>query len=342
MKQPTLILSGVLAVQLVLALGLAFSSSDYSAFKAGEPLVAFDKSKVDSVAIDETGASSVELARKDGKWVIPAMAEFPADEGQVKQLIDKVAELKKGWPVATTSEAAERFKVTADSHERRIVLKEGGKEVGSVLVGTAPTYRQAHIRVPSSSDVYSLEFASHDAPSRNEQWMDKGLLRLPQDKVSGISVHDLVLERKDGKFNVADLKEGETQKDGEIPPVVSAATSPSFDTVQGKGPDALAKLEPADFQVTVKREGGDPVVYKFKKEVAGGAYLFSVSTQPYVFRVSESLVKSLAEANRTKLVEVKQPEKPKEEPKAEQPKAEEPKTAEPQTSPQPQPDSTGG
>jgi hypothetical protein len=343
MKRTTLILSGVLALQLVLALGLTFVGSDNSAFKAGEPLLALDKVEVDSIVIDETGGSSVTLAKKDGKWMIPAMAEFPADEGQVKQLIDKVAGLKKGWPVATTSEAAERFKVTRDTHERRIVFKGGEWEVGSLLVGTAPTYRQAHIRLPSSNEVYSLEFAAHDAPARNEQWMDKGLLRLPQDKVSSISVNDVTLEKKDGKFAVADVKEGETQKDVEIPPVVSAAVNPSFDAVQGKGPDALAKLEPADFQVTVKREGGDPVVYKFKKEQEGGAYLYSVSTQPYVFRVAESSVKPLAEANRAKLLALKQPEQAKQEPEAkEPPKPEEAKAAEPQPTPVPQPDSTGG
>jgi hypothetical protein len=337
MKQTTLVLSGILALQLVLALGLTFSGSDNSPFKAGEPLLALDKVAVDSIVVDETGGSSVTLAKKDGKWVIPAMAEFPADEGQVKQLIEKVASLKKGWPVATTSEAAERFKVTRDNHDRRIVFKGGEWEVGSILVGTAPTYRQAHIRMPSSNEVYSLEFAAHDAPTRAEQWMDKGALRLQQDKVSSISVNDLLLERKEGKFAVAELKDGETQKDMEIPPVVSAATTPGFDSVQGKGPDALAKVEPADLQVTVKREGGEPVVYKFKKEQEGGAYLFSVSTQPYLFRVAEAYVKPLAEANRAKLVAVKQAEAPKE-----QPRAEDAKAADPQATPAPQPDNTGG
>jgi hypothetical protein len=169
-------------------------------------------------------------------------------------------------------------------------------------------------------------------------------LTLPQDKVSSIEVNDVVLERKDGKFAVSGLKDGETQKDMELPAVVSAATVPAFDAVQGKGAEAQAKLEPADFQVTVKREGGDPVVYKFKKEEAGGAYLFTVSTQPYVFRVAESSVKALVGAKRETLVVVKQPEAPKPEPQAEQqPKPEEPKTAEPQATPvPPQLPSTGG
>ncbi len=128
MKRFTLILAGVLAVQLAIAAALSFGGSDYGAFQADKPLLAFDKDKVDEIAIDQTGASSVTLKKQDGKWVIPSMADFPAAEDRVTSLLSKLAELKKGWPIATTSEAASRFKLTKDDHERRIVLKSGGKE----------------------------------------------------------------------------------------------------------------------------------------------------------------------------------------------------------------------
>ena len=53
MKRFTLILTAVLALQLVLALGLTFSGSDYAAHDANEPLLAFDKEKVDEIVINE-------------------------------------------------------------------------------------------------------------------------------------------------------------------------------------------------------------------------------------------------------------------------------------------------
>ncbi len=313
MKRNTLILTGVLAVQLALALVLTLGSSGNDAFKAEEPLLAFDKDKVDQIAIDRTGGNSVTLKKQDGKWVIPAMADFPASKKAVSGLLDKLADLKKGWPVATTSDAAERFKVTGKSHERRVVLKSGKNELGTLFIGTAPTYRKVNVRPADDSEIYSVTLAAYDAGARGEDWMDRDFLDIAQDKISSLSIGDITIEHKDGKFTLAGLKPGETLKSSEIPPIVSAVASPSFDVVQGKGKDALAKLEPADFEVTVKRKDADPIIYKFKKEAAGGAYLFASSAHPYVFRVAEATIKPIVEAKRDKLVEVKADEKPKEE-----------------------------
>ena len=67
MKRFTLILSGVLAAQIVLALLLTLGGSNYGAFKPEQPLLAFDKDKIDQIAIDETGANSVAIKKEDGK-----------------------------------------------------------------------------------------------------------------------------------------------------------------------------------------------------------------------------------------------------------------------------------
>lgn len=308
MKRFTLILTSVLAFQLVLALALTFGGPDYAAYKADQPLLAFDQDKVDQIVIDETGANSVTLKKQDGKWIIPSMAEFPAGQGRVSGLLDKLAGLKKGWPVATTSDAAQRFKVTADNHERRVVLKSGDKALATLLIGTSPTYREAHARSAEGDEIYSVGMAAYEAGARGEEWMDKDYLDIPQDKISSISFGDIVLEKKDGKFTLAGLTPDQKVKPAEIPPIVSSVTDPSFDAVQGKGKDALAKLDPPDFEVTVKRSEGEPVILKYKKEADGGAYLFARSTHPYVFRVAASTIKPLTEAKREKLIEA--PAKP--------------------------------
>src|SRR5688572_25308445 len=140
MKRGTLILSGLLAAQIGLAAILALSSSDYAAYDAKDPLIAFDAGKIDQIAIGQSGGSSVTLAKQEGKWVIPAFAGFPADAQKVTAFLDKLRELKKGFPVATTGEAANRFKVSDAVHERRIVLSSGGKEAGKLYVGTSPSF----------------------------------------------------------------------------------------------------------------------------------------------------------------------------------------------------------
>jgi outer membrane lipoprotein SlyB len=324
MPRLTLQLAGVLAAQLVLALVLSLAGSGNASFKAKEPLLAFNAAAIDGIDVDESGANSVSLTKRDGSWSIPSMADFPADGAKVAGLLTKLGGLKKGWPVATSSEAAKRFKVSNEAHERRIVLKSSGKQVAEVLFGTAPSFRQVHARAANDASVYSIAFANYDAATRAEDWMKRDLLAVPEDKVASISIGDVTLERKDGKFTMPGLAEGQKLNETEVARLAGAATHPVFDAVQGKGPEALAKVNEPDIQVSIKRDDGTSIIYKYKKEAAGGAYLFASSAQDYLFRVAEVSIEPIAKAKRTALlVEVKssadagaQPA-----PKAEQPQA---------------------
>ncbi len=191
------------------------------------------------------------------------------------------------------------------------------------------------MRTPGKDEIYSVSIATYDAGVGGADWMNRRFLDIPQDKIASISIGDVTLEQKDGKFTLAGVKPEEKVKDAEIPPIVSGATQAAFDAVQGKGKDALAKVEPADFTVTVKRKEGDPIVYKYKKEEGGGAYLFSSSAHDFLFRVAEATVNPLVEAKREKLVEVKAAEKPKDEKPAEtKPAAEAAEQPKPEQQPQ--------
>ena len=302
MKRGTLILTGLLAAQIGLAAILLLSSSRYAAYDAKDPLVAFDAAKIDQIAIDQSAGSSVTLAKQDGKWVIPAFAGFPADAQKVTAFLDRLRELKKGFPVATTSDAANRFKVSDAVHERRIVLSGGGKEVGKLLVGTSPSFKLANVRA-GGNDIYSVTLSAHEAGLRGEDWMDREALAIPADQVASIAFPDAVLERKDGKFALTGLKDGEKALDGKVQDAARAILRPSFDLITGKGADELAKLASPDMQIEVKKADGTSRTYKYKKEAAGGAYLFAASDRDYVFRVMEASVSAIADAKREKLID---------------------------------------
>lgn len=308
MKRITIILAGVLAAQLAVALALTFSRTDLSAFKAKEPLVVFDAGRIDQIAIDESGGGSVTLNKRDGKWIVPSQADFPADGAKIDGLLSKLAGLKAGWPVATTAEAAQRFKVTDKEHERRIVLSSGGKQVSEILIGTSPTYRQVNARVDGASAIHSVAFATYEANSRPEEWTNHDLLDIAQDKVASISFADVNIERKDGKLVVAGVGENEKVNEPDVRALLSAISHPGFDVVQGKGPEALAKLENPDIQFTVKQADGAAVTFRYMKEGDGAAYLFGSSAQDYVFRVKAASIDPIVKAKREKLVEQKKTE----------------------------------
>ncbi|MGC1586766.1 MAG: DUF4340 domain-containing protein, partial [Rhodomicrobium sp.] len=180
-------LAAVLGFQLALALVLWSFSSDHTAFRAKDPLLAFDPAKVDRIEIAENGASSVALVKEDGKWTIPAFASFPADGAKVTGFLTKLNALKKGWPVASSAEAAKRFKVAGDAYERKIVLKSGGNAIGEILLGTSPAFKQISARAGDDSHVYSVAFAEYEAGTRGDDWMDRALLNIPQDQIASIA-----------------------------------------------------------------------------------------------------------------------------------------------------------
>ena len=302
MQRGTLILSGLLAAQLVLAGVLAISGSDFAGYDPKDPLMAFDPAKIDEIAIDQTGGNSISLKKQDGKWVIPSFAGFPADATKVTQFLDKLHDLKKGFPVATSTDAAPRFKVADSVHERRVVLSSGGKEAGKLLVGTSPSYRLSNVRT-NGNDIYSAAVSTYEIGARGEDWTDKEALSIPADKVASITFPDATIERKDGKWVLDGLKEGEKAQESKVAAAAGAALRPSFDAIQGKGKDEIAKLDPPDFKFDVKQTDGTTRTYTYKKEAAGGAYLFAASDRDYIFRVSEANASALVDAKHEKLVE---------------------------------------
>jgi len=308
MQRLTLILAGILGAQLVLALALTFGGSDHASFKAKEPLLAFDASAVDRIDIDESGAGSVTLTKRDGSWVVPSMTDFPADGMRVMAFLATLADLKKGWAAATSTEAARRFKVADEAHERRIVLRKGEKTIAELVLGTSPSFRQVHARAGADPNIYNVAFATYDVGTRGEDWMNRDAFGVPDDKIASISIGDLRLDRKDGKYVIAGLAAGETQKDSEVWRLAGASAHPVFDAVQGKGADALAKVGDPDIQVSIKTTDGSTVILKYKKEAAGGAYLFTSSMSDYLFRVGETAIQPLVKAKQETLVEAKKQE----------------------------------
>ena len=317
MRRLTVLLTALLGVQLALALSFALTGSDHAAFEAKEPLLAFEPAKIDRIAIDDDAGNSVTLEKQDGKWTIPAFAGFPANQASVENVLNRLAALKKGWPVAETEGAAERFKLTEKVHDRRVVLNSSGRKVGELLIGTSPSFRQVHVRVGDAAAIYAVEFAAYDVGAGPDAWMDRDVLDTPRDNIASITLCGFAIHGKDGKFALAGLRKDEKPLPDNVDALASAIAHPMFDSVRGKGKDALAQADNPDVEVVLKRTDGSSVTYRYKKNEAGAGYVFASSAQDYLFGVAEDQIKAIVQAKREALIDVP---KPKPETKAPEPK----------------------
>ncbi len=92
MKKWILILSGLLATQLLLTVVLNLTGENYGTFQAEEKLLSFNRQAVNGLRIED-GTDSLVLKKQEGKWLLPESGDFPASQPNVNRLLDKLAAL---------------------------------------------------------------------------------------------------------------------------------------------------------------------------------------------------------------------------------------------------------
>lgn len=176
------LLGVLLAVQLVIIAAVLTMDAGFGAAQPG-PMLEFSPDAVDEVRIDDgESGRSVTLNRDGDTW---RLADgLPADHGRLETLLDKLAGLQAGWPVATSTAAASRFEVTEDAHQRRLILRADGAAIAELFLGTSPGYQRVHARRADDSATFSIELANHEVPATADQWLDKSLLQ-PRGDIAG-------------------------------------------------------------------------------------------------------------------------------------------------------------
>lgn len=307
MKRPIPILAALLAGQLLLAGGLAAAKVVRRPGVAGGLLLTFDKAAADRVVIEGPGGARTELVKADGAWKVASRGGFPAAAGKVPDLLDRLAELKRAEPVATSAEAAARFKVADAAFERRVVVEARGAPVATLLLGTAASMRAVHARVAGSSDVQLAALSTWDVPAAPDDWIDRLALRIPRGEIEAVVAGGVTLERdppagasppaapgepSPGSWRAAGLPRGATldvkAAEALVQAVADLAVAGIADAPATPAADALA--------ITVRRAGGRAVEYRLSRPTSGADWTLRTSARPETFRVPVYTAEALRRA----------------------------------------------
>ena len=308
------VLSAVLVLQLLLAGGLYWSNSSSGSDAESKKLLDFNADQVDGVRIED-GKSAVELSKVNQEWRLPGI-DFPAANEKVKKFLDKLTTMKRGWPVATTSDAAKRFKVTDTEFERKITFRNGDKTLAVLYLGTAPSYRVLNARLDGSSDIYGIELSTYDAGVKDDDWIDKEVLQHKAEDIASVTMDNgLTLERKDDKWTLDGLKDNEQPNVKEIETLINKLANLRVDGVLGKEKDLKDKYN-FDKTLTMTLKDGKTITYNMVEPEKETYYVLKSSALDDYLRVPGYTMKVFVNLKRDDVVQPKEKDKPEQQKQA--------------------------
>jgi hypothetical protein len=308
MKKWISILAGLLVAQLVLALALNMTGQEYGAFVTKEKLLAFDKQKVDRLLIEDNKAS-VTLDHSTGQWVLPQEGDFPAAQKTVDTVLDKLAGLEKGWPVATTSAASRRFKVAEDEYERKLTLYSGDEVMASLYIGTSPGFRKVHLRPENEESVFVAEFNAWEVDAQTDGWIDKEVLQFSQTELEQVRIaEEVTLRNEKGEMQLEGLGEQESTNLQATKNLIGKLSDLRIESLMSKEESAAYKDKNPDLEILVSLKDDKQLNYQFFKVEGNSHYTLKRSDKDRFFQVSSNIVDSFNEVSREKLIAGNEPQ----------------------------------
>jgi hypothetical protein len=345
MRRAIVPLSILLLVQLALALLLSLRRDPLAGARVDTPLVQASVVKAaDQIVIESndskpaagSGApagaqtSHVELARKGGSWVLPEQFDAPADASRVNALLDHLSTLRRGLPVATSDAALKRFKLVDGDFERRVLMKAGGKTLGTLYFGSSPGLRKSDARSSADHAVYAVDLPTYELPTDVGSWLDADLLRSDTAKLAELDVGSagadklqLVRQSSTG---------GSSSSSGGGVPQSAAWTDPALsgskridsthadalvedlsdvhtDAVLGTAPKPEWQQDHPALTLVLKDDKTRTVDWTLSKPSSGDFYVLKSSAHPWYFSISSAQGKALVEAGgRDQLIVASKPE----------------------------------
>lgn len=300
------------------------------------PLLKIAAAEVNQLVLEDAEGQSLLLKKEKEQWLLPELAAFPADTLRVGALIERLTGLQRGWPEATTVEAATRFKVAADRFERKLTVRKEGGAPAVIYFGSSPGLRKIYFRVDGDPEIHALALGQQELEVRADAWIDTRVLHLKPQQVQRVDLPGVQLVRQGEGLQPVDLAANEEVAKDERDALVKRLTALAITSVLGKESKPEYGLDTPTLRYTLELEGGDTIEYVFgqppKIEVKEPgeqmaepeSYVLKVSNRNQLFRVEGWQVDAISKVNRAALV------RPKDQAQAEEKPAPAAPTAQPQ------------
>lgn len=290
--QTKTILGATLAAQLVLAGALFASRAANDAGQTTAPWLAFPAGDVTRIVLADANDSTT-LAKTNDRWQLSDLQQLPANAGRITGMLDDFSKLTTRWPVAQSASGRERFEVGDDKFQRHLQLYNGDKLLGEYYFGTSPGFRQTHARRAGEDEVYALSFNNFDLPVDDNDWLDKGLLKVSDvDRVEG---DGFVLTRSGDDWQLAPGNEPDATAFDNSKAKSLATALQNLQVLR-----VAASVPTGESRKITVHSGGTAWTYSFTK--ADNSYFVQRSDIEQAFTISSSEYDSIAALTRSSLL----------------------------------------
>ncbi|MEG3638628.1 DUF4340 domain-containing protein [Magnetococcus sp. PR-3] len=305
MTRPIRLLTLALVAQLILALVLWGNGPDLKAVTPNAPLFMLQDAQIDEIFIEGEENQQVILKQQDGLWVLPNHHLYPAQASEVTALLNQLKGLNHGTPMATTTGAQARFKVSDTAYNRRITLKQNQTELAKLYLGNSQGTRRSTARLEGEQNIYSVTIALHQVPQTAKAWEDKTLLQIPAPEITQIKTHGLTITRNpvdeqtqapQPRWQVEGMKAGEQVNFAALESLTNKLANLRIEEVLGLQAKPEYGLEKPVWQATVTPKGKAPVTYQLGYHAATKRYTLKRTDRPEYFQLPLYVAEGLKES----------------------------------------------
>lgn len=307
------ILVGFLALQLVVA-AIVLWPRPAATGEGASLFPDVEADRIVAMTITAGDGQSLQLAKRDGTWVLAEADDYPVAEGKMPPVLEKIAGLKAERLVTQTSGSHKRLKVAEDDYQRRIEFELDDGTRHQLYVGTSPSFGVSHVRAEGQDEVYLASgLSAEELGAEASTWVERTYLEIPSEQIVALTLENgqgrFEFEKEGETWGMKGLAEGETLDEASVTSLANRAAFVSLLEPLGKEEEAGYGLQEPSAVVTIQTQSdeGGSKTYNLRvgaKDPADNSYVVISSESPYYVRVNEFAVKDFVEKGRDDFLEL--------------------------------------